>query len=151
MTKTLLLGRKRTELVALILIFTFMAIEQAQAPTYKMMTLRVRQTAYSPKQPRESDRNHKMKKIRNEIGVAIPKQLMKLIPDGSVVYTDDDVRVADDRYGAKGASRFGGNCIDLRYFQSIKSKPKTKAVNRELRRRFDNGWGNIKVKSNIPE
>lgn len=118
-----------------IFIFIFLLNLEVKAPCWRIERMYVRLTAYSPKQRFEKSVNHKNKSIRNENGVAVPKGL---IPDGTVVrLPNGDFRVVDDRVPR--------NVVDVRYYQSIKSKPKTRAVYKELCKKFGMGKDYIEV------
>lgn len=120
----------------------FMGIGLAEAPIRETYTLRVRLTAYSPKQPRETSINHRGKSIKNEDGIAVPKGLL---PDGTVIkLPDGSYRTVDDRIPYKSAKKFGCMVIDVRYYQTITAKPKTKSVNKQLRE-LDMGRDEIAV------
>lgn len=51
----------------------------------------------------------------------------------------------DDRLPYRSAKKWNCKVIDVRWYQSIDSKAKTKAVAKELRREYDGGYGIIKV------
>jgi len=103
----------------------------------------VRITAYSPKQPREGYKNHKGKIVKNERGIAVPKGFLT---DGTrVILPNGEIRIVDDRIPLKSSKKFNHQTVDVRYYYSIKSKSKTRAVNRELRKKFDLGYGYIRI------
>lgn len=106
------------------LILTFGLNSVAQAPCFRITKLYVRITAYSPKEIGEKSINHKGKSIKDERGIAVPKGF---IPDNTMVrLPNGQTRIVNDRMPKKG------NKIDVRYFQTLKSKSKTRAVSKEL-------------------
>lgn len=132
----------RGSIITLILCLIGSGVAQAPTSTYKRV--KVRLTAYSPKQPRESNKNHRGQSVKDEDGVAVPKGLL---PDGTIIrLPNGEYREVDDRIPRKSARKFDYRVVDVRYYQSINSKPKTRAVNKELAREFDMGWGYIEVK-----
>ncbi len=114
------------------------------APTMPYYYIRVRITAYSQKQPYESSKTSLGKTSKNEIGAAVPKGFL---PYGTkIVLPNGQRRIVDDRVPQKSVRTHKTKCVvDARYFESVKSKSKTRAVNKELRKKFDMGWGTIKV------
>lgn len=129
---------------AILCLFLCLA-EVAEAPIRpapKYYTIKVRLTAYSSLQPREGNKNAMGKCARNEKGVAVARGLLPLgtriqLPNGQI-------RIVDDHTSKWAARKFKGMLVDVRYFESIKSKPESRAVNKELRK-YDKGWGEIKV------
>ncbi|MDI6788803.1 MAG: hypothetical protein QME51_10570, partial [Planctomycetota bacterium] len=113
--------------------------DRAYAPSaYQYQTLRVRLSAYSPKERGELSVNHKGKKIKNEIGFATRRPD---IPDGTwIMLPNGEWKVKDDK-----TSRKYGNRIDVRYYESITARPKTRAVKRQLNK-LDMGWDYIIVR-----
>ncbi len=115
----------------------------ANAPTMPYYYVKVRILAYSVKQPKEGYKNALGKSARNEIGASCHKSFLPL---GTIVEYQGDRRMIDDRTPYKAVKIIGTNrIIELRWYQSIKSKPKTKNVNKELRKKFDKGWDYIKI------
>lgn len=132
---------KKAILGCLILIFWLGSI--AEAPILPYYWLKVRILAYSPKQPREGHKTATGKSARNEIGASCHKSFLPL---GSVIEWRGQKRIIDDRTPFKAVKIIGtNNLIELRWYESIKAKQKTRAVNKELRKRFDGGWGIVKV------
>lgn len=114
-----------------------------QAPISNYYYVKVRITAYSSKQPREKSKTAMGKSAKNEKGVATHKSFL---PFGiKIELPNGDIRIVDDRIPNKSAKKFNYNVIDVRYYESIDAKPKTRAVNRELRRKYDMGWDIIKI------
>lgn len=118
-------------------------------PVYSAPGLKryVRITAYSPKQPAEGNKNSLGKCAKNERGVSVSRYLRKKydIDDGDIiVFSDGDRRIVDDKPARWSERKFKGMLVDRRFYQSIKSKPETRAVNKELRK-LDLGWDWIKV------
>jgi hypothetical protein len=107
----------------------------------------VRILGYSPKQPNEGSKLPNGKSARNEKGCAVPAGFL---PYGTVVIFPGGIRrTTDDRTPEKAVRIIGTRkLIELRWYQSIKSKPKTRAVNREVRHK-DMGWGSIWVEERI--
>ena len=111
---------------------------QAYAPDYRYVRVKVRITAYSPFERGEMSINHKGQSIRNEEGFATRHPL---IPDGTwIQLPNGEWRVKDDKTARKYSNR-----IDVRYFDSITAKPKTKAVRKQLRK-LDMGYGVILIR-----
>lgn len=131
--------------LAIILFLVLTMSAPAMAPGWRIERLYVRLTAYSPKQPREGHHNRYGEDVRNEKGIAVPDALD--IPYGTLIrLPNGNVRVVDDTYPTRTArKKFKNMVMDVRYYQSIKSKPKTKAVNKEICRHFDKGWGYVEV------
>lgn len=139
--------RKLITVIALLLIMSNLIV----APIQRIVGYRVVKTlknyrilAYSPKQPREGSKNALNQCAKNERGIAVPRQTLSygtlaLLPNGQIRNTDD--RSPEKAVKNLGTRRF----IEARWYQSIKAQPKTKAVNRELRKYFDMGRGDIKI------
>jgi len=129
----------------------FLMAGTIKAPTHSIVgwkTDRVlhnyRITAYSSKQPREGNKTATNKCAKNEIGFATPRNgSIKL---GEYVrLPNNEIRIADDKTSKWASRKFKGRLIDVRYYQSIKSKPETKSVTKELCRRFDMGRDDIEI------
>lgn len=135
--------------IVLVLILIFIN-KLVWAPEYKTILVKipnVRILAYSPKQPRESSKLPNGKSARNEIGCSVPK---RFLPYGTpVIFPNKQRRIVDDRTPETAVKIIGTrNLIELRWYQSIKSKPKTKSVNKEVRKK-DMGWDSIYVETRI--
>ena len=107
-----------------------------------------RLTAYSPKSPKDGNRNHRGKLVKNETGCAIPWDMINTynLKDGDQLEIEGvGIRTIDDRVPKRAAKKFDYMVVDLRYYHSIRSKPETRAVDRELRRRFDKDYGWVRI------
>ena len=113
-----------------------------QAPTTEYYSVVCRITAYSSKERFEHNKTALGKSANNEKGVATHKSFL---PFGTKIEYKGQVRIVDDRVPSRSAKKFNYKVVDFRYYQSLDSKPKTRAVNRELRKKFDGGWGVIKI------
>lgn len=127
----------RALLIGLILVFGMGLM--AETPVYQWKTYRVRLTKWSPKQKGET--------YKNALGGRLKEGDLAswMFPLGTVVYMPDGSwGVVRDRPSRWAHKKFKGRLVDECLIESIKSKPKTKAVNKELKK-HDEGWGEIKV------
>ena len=141
---------KRLKLFSIALAIVLLAGSTADAPihaylSWKSIKRRVRITAYSCKQPHEKNILADGRKANNELGFAVPRD--GSIPLGSYVELPNNKggRYADDKTSIKASKKFKYNLIDIRWYESIRSKPKTRAVNRELCKRFDMGYAIVTI------
>jgi hypothetical protein len=131
-------------LLSAVLLFTLISI--AEAPTMPYYFIRVRLTTYSAKQPKETSVTSLGKCAKNENGVAVPKGFL---PYGTkIILPNGNARKVDDRVPNKSARKFNYKVVDTRYYETITARPKSKQVNKQLRK-LDMGYGFIKVK--IPQ
>ncbi|MDI6788130.1 MAG: hypothetical protein QME51_07150 [Planctomycetota bacterium] len=113
-------------------------------PIYKKVYVRL--TAYSSKEKWEGSRTATGKSARNEKGVAVHKSFP--YPFGTnIILPDGQRRIIDDKVPTKSAKRFKLSVVDVRYYESIKSQPKTKAVSKELCKKFDKGYDYIWIET----
>ena len=118
----------------------------AHAPQYKAIKVihHVRILAGSAKQPHEPSKNAWGQSIKNEDYIAT---LKGWLPRGTIVrLPNGEVRVMNDHVNRKAEKRIGTRrIVEVYYYESVKSRPKTRAVNRELRRDYDQGWDDIEI------
>ena len=114
----------------------------SEAPTTSYYYIRVRLTAYSPKERFEHGITALGKSARNETGAAAHKSFLPL---GTRIEYKGQVRIIDDRIPTRSAKKFKYKVVDFRYFESITSKSKTRSVSKELKKRFDKGFDIIKI------
>lgn len=125
-----------------LLLCSAMAYAPGYEPLYTIKHCRL--TAASAKQIGESSKNAWGQSIKNEDYVAVrpgflPRHTIVRLPNGEVRKVNDHVpRKAQRILGTR-------RIIDIYYYESIDSRPKTKAVTRELCREFDQGWDDIEV------
>lgn len=133
---------RKFSLILLTAIAVFLLQSVAECPTMPYYYMKVRLTCYSPKQPRESSKTALGTCAKNEYGVAVPKGFL---PFGTkIVLPNGDDRIVDDRTSRWAGKKFGGKLVDIRYYTTIKSKPKSRSVKKELRK-LDMGYGIIRV------
>lgn len=102
-------------------LITFSSILDLQAPITHSVIYRCRITAYSPKERGESQLGNHNNNIRNEIGVALSRDLLIHIPVGSKIrLPNGEIRVVDDTTHR----RIKRTC-DIRYYQSVSKQRKT--------------------------
>ena len=134
-------------LLALLIVFILPLMAYAPAPDVR---IKVRITAYSPKQPHEGNKNALGRCAKNEDGVSVSRYLRKHynIRNGdTLMFSDGSTRIVDDKPARWAERKFGGKLVDRRFYESIKSRPETRKVNRELMK-FDLGWDWITVVRN---
>lgn len=110
-----------------------------EAPTTAFYCVRVRLTKYSPKQRGETHKNAMGGRLREGdlSSYMVPLGTKIQMPDGSF-------GIVKDRPAKWAHKKFGGKLVDECLIESIKSRPKTKSVNKELRK-YDMGWGVVKI------
>lgn len=134
-------------LLALVLVLGMAQTAAAPVKPVESIRLKVRITAYSPKQIAEGNKNAIGKCAKNEDGVSVSRYLRQKydIDNGdTIVFSDGDRRIVDDKPARWAERKFKGKLVDRRFYESIKSKPETRAVNKELRK-FDLAWDWITI------
>ena len=128
----------------LIISFLFLILMTGivEAPCLPYYYIKVRLTCYSVKQPKEGNRTSLNKCAKNERGVAVPKGFLSY--GTKIILPDGDERKVDDRIPNKSARKFNYKVVDIRFYETITARPKTKLVNKQLRK-LDMGWDYIKV------
>ena len=111
--------------------------EPVKSAPIKKRILRVRITAYSPKEPRESKIGMRNNRITNEKGCAVSRDLLKIIPYGSKIRLEDgSIKIVDDT-----TNRRLKKTVDIRYYGSLN---KNKSIKKQLQK-LDGGWGEIEI------
>lgn len=131
-------------LTVLVLLLASPVLAPELGSDVKMVVNRVRFTAASAKQRGESNKNAWGQSIKNERYVAVrpgflPRYTIVRLPNGEIRDVNDHI--------PKRAERIIGTkkIIDVYYYESVKSKSKTKAVSKELRCKFDQGWDSLEI------
>jgi uncharacterized protein YwbE len=111
----------------------------AEAPCTPYYYVKVRLTKFSPKQKGETYKNATGGRLKEGdlASRTFPLGTKIQMPDGNI-------GIVKDRTSKWAHRKFNGKLVDECLIQSIKSKPKSRAVNRELMR-HDEGWNYIKV------
>lgn len=124
----------------LIVLLLLLVASPVLAPTSlyqpEWVEMKARVTCYSPLQRGEKKVNHRKQSVRNENGIAVPKNTL---PDGTEVWIKGaGMRVVDDRIPGKSVRKLERRypnaeiIIDARWYDSLN---RNKSINKQLYKR----------------
>ena len=133
------MNRRKIAIMTILVGLLMTGWSYVDAPVCQFKTYKVRLTKWSPKQRGET--------YKNAMGGRLKEGDLasRMFPLGTVIYMPDGSwGVVKDRPSKWAHEKFRGRLVDECLIQSIKSKPKTRAVNKELRK-YDEGWGEVRI------